>query len=341
MRRWKTVESATATRASMDNCIETSSTIDAPLMHNNEKSAKIITLTTSSAENNVNLNHCNSSVRIITSPITPKIVPGIVAIVPPPPVPITPTRSALIVSSTSTTMEQQNRSTESTQSFLAPSTSSTNSLYFDGKENQRRNYTEHSYASGVLGKNNFPSATDDSATNSRSNMQENQMLEKILKKLENIEVKVDCLLDHVCCSNTTVRRINFEFTQIDCLENFQQFNDKLGQDPIFYNSGIEWLSIRVTEQDLDNRMHEALDLLFDRHFFSTCSWSGKGKTDKKIALKEYSNFINFFKSFAGNKFQMPTDDCVKTFFLKKLSHGVARAKAQGIRKTSCHKKRRL
>ena len=164
------------------------------------------------------------------------------------------------------------------------------------------------------------------------------MLGKIVRKLENLEVKIDCIVDNVCIDRNTQRRVRFEYQQISSVQKMKEFDEKLADMTYLYRT-IDWLKTIITEQDIENRMHDALDILIDRDFFSTCTWSGKGKLEKKHAFGEFHNILKMFQLFAGNNFKIPTEEFVKKFIQKKLSHGTDRAKAQGIRKTSCHKRR--
>ena len=87
--------------------------------------------------------------------------------------------------------------------------------------------------------------------------------------------------------------------------------------------------------NVENRLHDTLDLVFDRKFVPECSWKGAsrlGITKKGMAAQ--TNILRLFKAVGSTEFNTCTDAELTRFFEKKLKHAKHRVNIQGYRQTS-------
>uniref|UniRef100_A0A182MV86 DUF4806 domain-containing protein n=1 Tax=Anopheles culicifacies TaxID=139723 RepID=A0A182MV86_9DIPT len=86
----------------------------------------------------------------------------------------------------------------------------------------------------------------------------------------------------------------FEFEKITNEKELTEFNTKLGQDETYYSDMIRVLRRIINADDPANRMHEAMDMFFDRAFMPLCSWTGYGLATAKIAFGTRANILKLF-----------------------------------------------
>lgn len=95
----------------------------------------------------------------------------------------------------------------------------------------------------------------------------------------------------------------------------------------------------VSDIDPESRMLSTLDLIFDKEFLTTCSWTGVGKSCSKIPIIAYKNVQKLFQRVGSTQNVVVSDESVAQFFMKKLEHAKQRfLNIQGIRKPTSHKK---
>ena len=122
-------------------------------------------------------------------------------------------------------------------------------------------------------------------------------------------------------------------------QQFDAFEAKIAEDDFAFCSYTQRIDADISSQDANNRMHEALDVLFDRNFLARCSW--EGSSGKKIAFSKYRNTVRLFKSIATNHVGIEVDiEYVKEYLKRKLTHAPARVNMQGNVKTSCHRRKK-
>ncbi|XP_052898557.1 uncharacterized protein LOC128305235 [Anopheles moucheti] len=131
----------------------------------------------------------------------------------------------------------------------------------------------------------------------------------------------------------------FSFEPISSEEELMECDSKLGNDEEYYANVIKWLRLQINVPDPDNRLHLAMDLVFERSFLPLCSWTGNGRPAPKIALRERTNVLKLFADIGSNQYFSVNELFVQKFFLKKLPHAKNRTNLIHGRATSCHKRK--
>ncbi|XP_041779053.1 uncharacterized protein LOC121597386 isoform X2 [Anopheles merus] len=166
-----------------------------------------------------------------------------------------------------------------------------------------------------------------------------QLLEgqqKMFKRLGVIERQLDVILNsHNKHQTTTANRA---FQTISNEEDLDCFNIKLVNEEYFEEVVTNLISL-VSDIDPESRMLSTLDLIFDKEFLTTCSWTGVGKSCSKIPIIAYKNVQKLFQRVGSTQNVVVSDESVTQFFMKKLKHAKQRfLNIQGIRKPTSHKK---
>ncbi|XP_052895858.1 uncharacterized protein LOC128303047 [Anopheles moucheti] len=145
----------------------------------------------------------------------------------------------------------------------------------------------------------------------------------------------------VCLENRDSNSVALypDFKKISSEEELIEFDCKLGSDEEYYSIVIKWLKTQIKETDPDNRMHVAIDLIFERTFLPQCSWCGKSRQESKIAFGLRYNIRRLFAAVGSNKFVTVDALSVERFFKKKLPHAKTRMNLTGNRPSICHKQR--
>ena len=85
------------------------------------------------------------------------------------------------------------------------------------------------------------------------------------------------------------------------------------------------MDAEIDSEDANSRMHQALDLLFDKQFLATCSWSGRGKTENKHKFSGNTNMLRLFQVIATNHYGTKVDYAyVETYIHGKIIRAPAR-----------------
>uniref|UniRef100_A0A182K5D1 DUF4806 domain-containing protein n=1 Tax=Anopheles christyi TaxID=43041 RepID=A0A182K5D1_9DIPT len=128
---------------------------------------------------------------------------------------------------------------------------------------------------------------------------------------------------------------DIDFKQIDCLESLENLNDKL-LETAYQDKIYEWLNGQITEVKSENRMTEAIDLLFTKRFMTKCSWTGVGRGSEKIAMMRMVNISKLFRRIGTNESTIVNQRMVMMFFMKKLRNAVRRSEMKHLRKSTSH-----
>ncbi|XP_052893573.1 uncharacterized protein LOC128301237 [Anopheles moucheti] len=131
----------------------------------------------------------------------------------------------------------------------------------------------------------------------------------------------------------------FNFEKITNEDEFTKFDTKLGMDEEYYSDIKKGFRMQIHTNDPGNRMHEVIDMIFDRSFMPLCSWTGNGKLGKKIAFGARKNILKLFADIGSNPFMAVNELYIETFFKNKLRHAKQRVNLKGIVKTGCHKRK--
>ncbi|XP_049297241.1 uncharacterized protein LOC125771075 isoform X3 [Anopheles funestus] len=130
----------------------------------------------------------------------------------------------------------------------------------------------------------------------------------------------------------------FDFSIITNEEEFTAFDTKLGTDKEYYSKVKTDLSMQIHANEPNNRLFEAMDIIFARTFMVECSWTGHGAAGPKIAFGKRTNILKLFADIASNKFRTISQTFVQEFFMKKLRHAKERLNSKGVRKAVCRKR---
>lgn len=136
---------------------------------------------------------------------------------------------------------------------------------------------------------------------SLSTMNENQQLmmrnqNEILSKISDIQKKIEELSKQRVLSEKRDLCLDTSVTPISNLKEFKEF-ENLVSNPEVRCDLTKRLSILCNrgQGKAVNNGYVLIDVLFDRHFLTECSWSGGSKSDKvKICFKSFTNTIKFF-----------------------------------------------
>uniref|UniRef100_A0A182PN81 DUF4806 domain-containing protein n=1 Tax=Anopheles epiroticus TaxID=199890 RepID=A0A182PN81_9DIPT len=115
-------------------------------------------------------------------------------------------------------------------------------------------------------------------------------------------------------------------------EQLTELNNRLGRDAAYFKTLTEWLMSRIVIEDASNRLHDAMELLFDRAFLVKCSWKGRGRSQPKIPLGQQKNILKVFIAVGSNQFLKISEAYVAQFFKKKLPHARAWLARKGGRR---------
>ncbi|XP_035913570.1 uncharacterized protein LOC118512769 [Anopheles stephensi] len=96
--------------------------------------------------------------------------------------------------------------------------------------------------------------------------------------------------------------MEFDFAPIDSVEELQNLDTLLQDDSEYRAKLVHWLETQITRVDVDNRLHELIDLLFTKTFFATMNWTGISKKagQTKIALGKFKLVVRLFVELGGN-----------------------------------------
>uniref|UniRef100_A0A182WK98 DUF4806 domain-containing protein n=1 Tax=Anopheles minimus TaxID=112268 RepID=A0A182WK98_9DIPT len=132
---------------------------------------------------------------------------------------------------------------------------------------------------------------------------------------------------------------SFEFNKITNEEEFTAFDTKLGKDEEYYFNMKQGFRLKILADEPDNRMHEAIDMIFERAFMPLCSWTGHGAAGPKIPFGTRKNILKLFADIGTNNYMTVNELFVENFFKNKLRHAKQRLHLKGIVKTACRKRR--
>ncbi|XP_041786114.1 uncharacterized protein LOC121601368 [Anopheles merus] len=163
--------------------------------------------------------------------------------------------------------------------------------------------------------------------------------QKILKKMSIIERQNEMLL------NTTAQAVEvngsnileFEFNRLTNKKDLMQCDERLGETD-YFQQVLDWLKSKIIDTDAENRMLEALDLIFEKTLLVECSWTGIGKGCTKFEIRLLRNLMNLFQTIGSTKFHKVSENMLSKFFQRKLKQAKQRLNIQGVRKPTNHKR---
>ncbi|XP_058120024.1 uncharacterized protein LOC131281772 [Anopheles ziemanni] len=164
---------------------------------------------------------------------------------------------------------------------------------------------------------------------------------KVERRMNMMRDKIDRLLNSVGNSRYNsikmmMRRPSFELAVITSEEELTSFNKQL-EEKQYMEKVVDYLACNIDTADSLNRMHQAIDLIFDRVFFSKCNWSGRNKSGAKvIGISQFSGVLEVFRRIGTTNLVSVNRHNVQVFLIKKLHHAKDRVHMKRLR-TSCHR----
>lgn len=92
--------------------------------------------------------------------------------------------------------------------------------------------------------------------------------------------------------------------------------------------------------NVENKMLQALDIVFTRNFQCTCTWAGQSRTGPKSRISDKLNVLRVFRQIGEREDEIVTDDKLCAFFMKKLKNATKRKDIKGLRRSTQHTVRR-
>ena len=94
-------------------------------------------------------------------------------------------------------------------------------------------------------------------------------------------------------ANARLNALSLDIEKIKSIDELAELDSKLNDKHFFYAT-TQRIDADINAEDANSRIHQALDRLFDRNFFATCSWSGRGNPEPKHKFSEFKNVLRFF-----------------------------------------------
>nr|XP_049466961.1 uncharacterized protein LOC125908314 [Anopheles coluzzii] len=180
------------------------------------------------------------------------------------------------------------------------------------------------------------------------------MFDQVMQRLDQLDSKVNKLDKRTALLQVTVDHIKdcvkmpHKVAEVDkemesllkpisTPEELTIMEEKLA-DVMFFNTVKQWIESTISSGDTDNRLHEAIDVMFTREFMPSCSWKGRSPT-AKIALANYKAIIKIFKEIGSTPLNTISEGYVAKFFKTKLPHAKERLNLAGNRKVMCIKRK--
>lgn len=163
----------------------------------------------------------------------------------------------------------------------------------------------------------------------------------IIRKMGRMQVAIEELAEASKPRDGLGLRIDFKFSPIKTLEELHTFNALLKSDEAYRTKVISWLHANITRAEVNNRLHDTIDLLFERKFFATMNWSGISRVSGKdrIGLSKFSLVLDIFKEIGSTDKLVVGNDYLVKFLQTKLRHANERLNLDEFKVTSCHIRR--
>ena len=146
---------------------------------------------------------------------------------------------------------------------------------------------------------------NESKTNKESSKNNDGKLNLINTVVSTIRDTVPLTVDQMYQTNDTV-----SFETIKSAEELTCFETNLGNVD-YFNDVLSFLNASVKRREVNNRLHEILNLVFDRKFLPDYEWKGILRLEvQKIPLATQENTHKLFKAVGTTLF------CMCTFCMK-------------------------
>ncbi|XP_052895607.1 uncharacterized protein LOC128302796 [Anopheles moucheti] len=138
-----------------------------------------------------------------------------------------------------------------------------------------------------------------------------------------------------------IPRTNFMLGAMENEAELESFENLLMKDEEYKQEVYNFLKNQIFCKDVNNRLHQAIDLLFSKPFFANITWTGCSRTNvPKVELRKFTNVIDMFRRIGSNETVVPTPKYVADFLKLKLKHAKSRIHIVATKMTSCHQKHR-
>ncbi|CAG9789624.1 unnamed protein product [Diatraea saccharalis] len=131
-----------------------------------------------------------------------------------------------------------------------------------------------------------------------------------------------------------------DFLPVESEEDLEKLENKL-KEPEFKMELMKKFSITFGKENGNgaNVAYRLIDMFFDRHFLTLCSWSGGSRHyDRKICFRAHSQVIQFFFKIVHASDEEYTLDACENFLKGILRTSVKRSMNRNMRKSTCKKR---
>ncbi|XP_049294432.1 uncharacterized protein LOC125769667 [Anopheles funestus] len=134
-----------------------------------------------------------------------------------------------------------------------------------------------------------------------------------------IKAKLDLILDELSPRPGLVPASTFDWEPISTKEKLEELEKQLTVQE-YKQEMKNYLECQLPTDSSEERLHEAMDIIFGRAFTTEMSWTGIGYPDNKIPLCSYVNILSLLKNIGTFHGVTSTTQKIKCFFQNKLKH---------------------
>uniref|UniRef100_A0A182NWR8 DUF4806 domain-containing protein n=1 Tax=Anopheles dirus TaxID=7168 RepID=A0A182NWR8_9DIPT len=161
-----------------------------------------------------------------------------------------------------------------------------------------------------------------------------KMIDDLLKQQQIVFGKLE-VIEEMNREHLRFSKRVFRFTALKTGIELNEFEEKLA-DNQFFHDVLRWLRTQITAESCEDRMLQAIDLLFDRYLIAQCSWTGVGKKGSKIPIRCYRRLIQLFTQIGTTRIATVSADGVKNLLVKKLKYSLRKSNTAMTQKSTCH-----
>ena len=114
------------------------------------------------------------------------------------------------------------------------------------------------------------------------------------RQIKLIRSEFNIVTDKLISRSGFVQQTDFEWEPVNNQEDLDNIECRLAE-PEFKKNFSKYLDNQHSSEGSDERLHDAMDIFFNREFVTKLSWTGIERPNAKICFKKYVNVINQFK----------------------------------------------
>ncbi|XP_055600714.1 uncharacterized protein LOC129749689 [Uranotaenia lowii] len=156
------------------------------------------------------------------------------------------------------------------------------------------------------------------------------MLRQILDRVTEQErrsldqsVKLDFIFNKIQQKEINQTNDDFSFKCITNEKELNELEEQLG-DEEYKQNFLKWLISNIEGECSENRMLQALDLIFSLKFQADCTWTGSSRVASKTAILSNPKLLNIFQKIGTTQTEMVNQIKLADFFKKKLKNATKR-----------------